>query len=149
MKKWLGLLCLAASANVTAAGNDQHVLGVFVGATHNDSSDFTFGVEYEFKFTPQWGAGVVYERTNDAHYGDGASVIVANVFYHPDNHWRLGVGAGTEKIGGAYDHSETLWRLSAAYDFHLGGFGIAPTIAVDFVDGETLTVYGLTFVKTF
>ncbi|MEZ7972532.1 MAG: hypothetical protein QMC00_04195 [Pseudomonadales bacterium] len=40
-------------------------------------------------------------------------------------------------------------RTSLSYDFHVGGFGIAPTLAVDFVDGETATVFGFAVVKAF
>ena len=64
---------------------------------------------------------------------------------------------GKEKIGSYTDHDhhrhssqkENVARASFSYDFHIGGFGVAPTIAFDFVDGETATVFGVAFIKAF
>lgn len=46
-------------------------------------------------------------------------------------------------------HKEDVIRTSISYDFHVGGFGVAPTLALDFVDGETATVIGVAFIKAF
>ena len=141
---------MAASTFAMAADNAKHFPGVFVGATHVDSeTEFTFGFEYEYKFDKNWGVGAVYERTNDAHHGDGVSVTLASLFYHPWKDLRLGAGIGRERIGGAHPHSEDLYRLSASYDFHLMGGGIAPTLALDFVDGKEALVFGVAFIKPF
>ena len=52
-------------------------------------------------------------------------------------------------MGGDHSHKESLARISINYDFHVGGIGIAPTVAVDFVGGETDTIVGLSFIKSF
>lgn len=135
---------------VQASDEVKHIPGIFIGTTHFDSeSEFTFGVEYEYKITQEWGAGVVYERTNDAHHGDGTAVALASVYYHPTKNIRFGVGYGEERIGGVHPHNEDLYRISSAYDFHVGDFGIAPTIGIDFIDDEEAIVVGFAITRPF
>ncbi len=147
----LAILLLALLAPISAmAENYRHVAGAFIGATHFDSeTESTLGIEYEYRFSPKWGVGAVYERSADAHHGDGVTVVLGSMFYHPDNHWRLGVGIGEEQVGGGHPHTETLFRVSGNYDFHFDNFGIAPTVAVDFIDGETAYVAGVAFTVAF
>lgn len=145
------VISAVASTNAIASSAEyQHFPGIFLGATTIDSeTDFSYGFEYEYKATQLWGAGIVYEKTDDAHHGDGVDVKLAALYLHPWKELRVGVGFGKEKVGGHHSHEENLKRLSVNYDFHVGGFGIAPTIAVDFVDGERATVLGLSFIKPF
>lgn len=146
----LAATLMAATFGSNAADDVKHVPGIFLGATHIDSeTEFTWGIEYEYKFTPKWGVGFVYEETPDGHKGDGVDVKVASLFYHPSKYVRLGAGFGKEKIKGAHPHTENLYRLSASYDFHVGDFGIAPTIAVDFIDDKEAVVFGVAIVRPF
>jgi len=148
-------LCISSAAllfasSTFAASDAKHFPGFFLGATHLDSETvFSYGLEYEYKFDSSWGAGAVYEETNDAHHGDGVTVVLAALYYHPLKYIRVGIGAGTAKVGGAHSYSENLYRLSANYDYHLGDFSIEPTIAVDFADGEEALVLGVAFVRPF
>ena len=140
------------SLTATAQTNDEikHIPGIFVGATSFDGeTEITFGIEYEYKIDSQWGVGAVYEKTTEAHHGDGVSVSLVSAFYHPNSNVRLGLGLGQESIGGYHPHTETLYRASAGYDFHVDRFGIAPTIAVDFIDGEEAIVFGVAFTRPF
>ncbi|MEP1470133.1 MAG: hypothetical protein ABJK25_04105 [Halieaceae bacterium] len=125
----------------------HHTVGVFLGDSDERSGGdhFTVGVEYEYKFNPKFGAGVVFETTDGAHDGDGVSVGLAALYYHPYAGWRLGAGLGTEKIHGSHGGYESLYRVGVAYDFHVGKFGIAPDVSLDRVDGENILVYGLVF----
>jgi len=145
------LLTAMLSTTVMASTTEYHHFpGVFIGATTIDSeTDFSYGFEYEYKATKLWGAGFVFEKTDDAHHGDGVDVTIAALYLHPWKELRVGLGFGKEKVGGDHGYKEDLTRVSLNYDFHVGGFGIAPTIAVDFVDGEQATVVGLSFVKPF
>ncbi len=147
---------LAALPALAAHGEGEepkHIPGIFVGATHFDGdTDFSWGLEYEYKFTSNWGAGLVFEKTPDGHDGAGTELHIAEVYYHPTNEIRLGLGYGEEEVdahGHHHSFDEHLWRASAAYDFHLGKFAIAPTIAVDHVDGENATVFELAFLMPF
>ncbi|MGJ8682049.1 hypothetical protein [Paraglaciecola sp.] len=132
-----------------AAGDAKHFPGIFVGMTHADETEFTYGIEYEYKFNSSWGVGAVYEKTKDAHHGDGVTVKLASLYFHPSKNVRLGAGFGEEEIGGHHPHTEDLYRVSASYDFHVGDFGVAPTVAVDFIDGEKAYVLGVAFIKPF
>jgi hypothetical protein len=143
--------CLLASSHCVLSADDAHHFpGVFIGYTNADSkTEFTYGIEYEYKLNKYWGGGFVYEEVVDAHHGDGVSVKVAQLFYHPLKNVRLGLGGGKEKIGGNHPHSEDLYRLSASYEYHIGNFGIAPTFAADFIDGEKAYVFGVSFIRIF
>lgn len=142
---------LLISANdVLAADDAHHFPGIFVGYTNaSDETHFTYGLEYEYKFNHSWGLGAAYEKIDDAHHDDGVTVTVAQLFYHPLNTLRFGLGVGKEKIGGAHPHTEDLYRLSASYEYHIGDFGLAPTLAVDFIDGEKAYVFGVALVRPF
>jgi len=146
------LIVLLFNANVYAADKKQdkkHHIGAFIGVLDNSETDTVVGIEYEFKFDKNWGAGVVYEDANNAHNGAGSSSAIGSVYYHPAAGWRFGVGAGSEKIGGPISNTETLYRVGVAYEFNVGGVGIAPSFSVDKVDGETANVYGVAVVYSF
>jgi hypothetical protein len=146
----LSALLLINPSDVFAADDVHHFPGVFVGYTNAaDETLFTYGFEYEYKFTQTWGLGAVYEKIDDAHHADGVTVTVAELFYHPIKNLRFGLGIGKEKIGGDHPHSEDLYRLSASYDYHIGDFGLAPTLAIDFIDGENAYVLGVALVRPF
>lgn len=141
---------LLSNTAIASSTDYHHFPGVFIGATTIDSeTDFSYGIEYEYKATQLWGAGFVFEKTDDAHHGDGVDVKLVSLYVHPWKELRIGLGYGEEKVGGDHSHTEDLARISLNYDFHFGDFGIAPTIAVDFVDGERATVLGLSFVRPF
>jgi hypothetical protein len=143
-------LLLITTNNVFASDEAHHFPGIFVGYTNaSDETHFTYGIEYEYKFNHTWGVGAVYEKIDDAHYGDGVTVSVAALFYHPLKNVRLGVGVGKEKIGGAHPHTEDLYRLTASYEYHIGDFGLAPTFAIDFIDDEKAYVLGVALVRPF
>lgn len=134
-----------------SGSNSSHVLGFFVGATKDahDETDTTYGIEYEYKFNYQFGVGAVYETSPDAHHEDGVSVYLASGYWHPYAGWRLGLGAGQEKVHGSHGYTENLVRSSVTYDFHVAGFGIAPSVSLDRVDGESIVVYGMSFSRGF
>mgnify|MGYP000200423533 CR=1 FL=1 len=149
-------------ALASTSDSPTHIPGVFVGYTNaNSETEFSYGVEYEYKFSKQWGAGIVYEVTDNAHHGAGVDVAHAAIYLHPWKELRVGLGVGKETVG-SYDeddghghihhhksHKEDVIRTSISYDFHVGGFGIAPTLAFDFVGSQTATIFGVAIVKAF
>ncbi|GAB5382203.1 MAG: hypothetical protein Alis3KO_20670 [Aliiglaciecola sp.] len=151
LKTSLLLVALAAfSLQTIAAEGARHLPEIFIGATHVDGeTDFTYALEYEYKFTEKFGAGLIYERIDDGHHGDGVTLKIAALYYHPVGPVRLGLGVGEEKIGGYKSKTKDLVRVSAAYDFQFEHFIVAPTISVDFVDGEQALVFGVGFIKPF
>ncbi len=151
-------LLLTSKFSYASSGEKHHFPGIFIGATTTDSeTEFSYGLEYEYKFSKLWGAGFVFETTDDAHHGAGVDVTLAAIYLHPWKELRIGAGFGQEKVGSYTDHDhhyhkgyeEDVIRASLSYDFHVGGFGVAPTIAVDFIDGETATIIGIAFIKAF
>ncbi len=150
----LSFALFSTSVLATAKGN-HHFPGIFVGATTIESeTDFSYGFEYEYKFNRTWGAGFVVENTNNAHEGAGVEVKLASAYFHPGKHHhvRIGLGFGEEKVNGINGHAshrEDLIRASLNYDIVVGDFEIAPTIAFDFVDGETSAILGVAFIRPF
>ena len=149
-------LVLATSANAATPGQlNQHVFGAFFGVSDtNYTKENSYGVEYEYRFNETWGLGAVYEKTPDG-YDDGHghvedfSVKIVSAYWHKDL-LRLGLGVGKEKVYGDHPHTENLIRASAAYDFHLTpNLGIAPTVAIDRVDGKSIYVYGAALTLSF
>lgn len=145
----------ALTTNVFAADDEHHefkknIVGVFAGFTSVDhSTEATFGVEYEYRFTELVGVGAVYEHTSQAHHGDGTSIYMALLHVHPWQELRLSVGYGTEDIHHEGAHSEDVLRFGVAYDFHVGEFGIAPAFNLDRVGGHTAKVFGVALTKAF
>jgi len=79
------------------------------------------------------------------------------MYLHPWKQLRFELGFGKERVGRYTDHDhhfhashkEDLVRVSVSYDFHVGRFGVAPTLALDSVDGEAATIAGVAFVIPF
>ena len=136
-----------AFVNTAAASDKPHHLGLFVGVLDDDEKDTAIGIEYEYKFDSGWGVGAIYEKAKNAHHGDGVTSKILAGYYHPGAGWRLGIGYGSEKVGG--HHSEDLVRYGVAYEFHVGGVGVEPSFNVDTVDGHSFNVYGVAFVWAF
>ena len=148
----IGVFTALTTLPVLASSDEspKHIPGVFLGFTNFESeTDFTYGIEYEYKFSKQWGAGFVYERTDNGHDGDGTDLALAALYVHPWKYLRVGVGFGQDRIDYDNDRKEGLVRASFSYDFHVGDFGVAPTLAFDFIDGETATVFGIAIVRPF
>lgn len=134
-------------ANSAVASDKQHYLGIFVGVLDDEESDTVLGIEYEYKINSNWGVGAVFEKANKAHNGDGITSKILAGYFHPAGGWRLGVGYGTEKVGG--HASEDLYRYGVSYEFHVGGIGVEPSFNIDTIDGHSVNVYGVAFVWAF
>ncbi|NQY63868.1 MAG: hypothetical protein HRT38_09035 [Alteromonadaceae bacterium] len=129
--------------------NKQYQINTFIGVLDHSENKTFIAIEYEFKFDQNWGAGVVYEDANNTLYGDSVGSAVGSVYFHPGAGWRFGVGAGSEKHHGSQYRTETLYRIGVAYEFNVGGVGIAPSFNVDRIDGETGNIYGVSVVYSF
>lgn len=140
----------AAADSHGGHGYKTHMLGLFGGATSiNGETNFTLGAEYEYRFNQYFGAGALFEHTPDAHHGDGTSIYMGLVHFHPYMGLRLSGGYGREIIHHHGSKEKDVWRIGAAYDFHIAGFGVAPTVNLDRIDGHTGTVFGLVISKSF
>lgn len=181
----IGFIGLGASGSVLASEeaneghpemfghhHPDHALGVFLGGTTTEeSSEFTFGLEYEYRLTKHIGIGIVGEHTPDAAaFTQGATTALALVHLHPYRGLSLIAGIGAEighgseleeelefeegvarrRIVGVEPEAEIVYRLGVAYDVHLSKtFSIAPSVNVDFVNGEENVVFGGIFMYHF
>ena len=129
---------LAAEAESEKEGHahtSRHHVGLFLGNTHTDHDDgFTFGLDYEYRLTEQFGLAGVLDYATDVE----STVVGAGVFIHRfENH---------------DGHNEYLFRTGLYYDISLdesnvfrgAELTISPTFIVDFVDGDEDLVFGLT-----
>jgi len=155
----LAAACFAASADGSeepAGGHDggdhplhKHGIGLFLGVTDEDEhgSEATVGVNYEYRLGRRWGVGGNVDYAG----GDARNTVLAAMgYFHPVRELKLMLGPGIEHHNGSGghdgDHDNFVVRVGAAYDFEIGErFGIAPVVVVDFVDGETVLVYGVDF----
>ena len=95
---------------------------------------------YERRVTDLIGLGGTIERAG----GEiDTNSVIGEVFFHPHAGWRFAAGAGVEFPDD--EDNEFLARAGAAYEFEIKRFSIAPEFNLDFVDGETVKVYGVTF----
>ncbi|GAB3019886.1 hypothetical protein GCM10027098_13810 [Bowmanella dokdonensis] len=72
---------LSGSSLSAASGPFKaQVLGVFYGITDtNHASEDTLGLEYEYPFTPAWGAGLIWEKTPELHDDLHTGALVSNI----------------------------------------------------------------------
>ena len=149
------------SASAAGQGDElkRHVPGVFIGATRGaGETDISVGLEYEFRATKWIGFGAVAEWAPGAHHGDGTSLYLGAIHVHPIGGLRLTAGYGVEDVhdekkkraaGLSPSKNEDVFRLGAAYDFHAGDFGIAPTVNLDFIDHKKVVVFGISVTRPF
>jgi len=132
----------------------RHVVGLFLGFTDEKGHDpqFTEGLEYAYRVAPLWSVGVIFEHAG----GELRNSLLAVPFYwFPHAGWFFLAGPGIEFHNGrgADSHGEEdederffLVKIGVGYEFELGRrFILAPTYNLDFVDGEQVSVYGLSF----
>jgi len=138
------VLLLVTSGSVVAAGGDSHayhdnhaaLFAGFTGEVRRDRS-FSLGLDYEQRFSESFGVGVLAERA----FGDRDFWIAAIPFSWHKGHWKFSVAPGVEHEKGHDDHG--LVRLSVDYGFEINGFELAPLLAVDFVESDTVLVLGV------
>ena len=121
----------------------RNVVAACVGVTSEDCREkaLTLGLEYERRFTPTFGLGVVAERA----FGDLDFWVFAVPFAWHNGPWKLYAAPGVEDSD---EHgSEFLFRVGVEYGFEVGNFEIAPQLDIDFVDGQEVLVLGVTIGK--
>jgi hypothetical protein len=145
----LFLLSLSSFANKSFASGDEqpkHILGGFIGTSMEERRDenFTFAIEYEYKFSPKWGLGAMVEHAS----GDLDFNIVALPIAYRHRHWKFSIAPGIEKS--KHHGSEHLIRLGVEHTFLLDKhWEVSPKVNVDFVDGHKVLVLGLIISKAF
>ncbi len=107
--KILPILTLAFLATTPYASSDEsdYFAGIFLGVASIDSkTEFSYGIEYEYKLAQLWGAGLLYEKTNEAHHGNDVNVTLTSAYIHPWKGLRIGSGVGQERVASSHRHTE-------------------------------------------
>ena len=127
------LVLLSTTGGVWAQeSGKRHELAVFLGDTYDDGDHgFTLGLDYEYRLS----------RSGDREY-----VVGIPVFLHATNRLTFELAAGMERADGS---SNALVRLGAMYGIPLGPADLVPTVALDFVDSDTVYVFGVAFAWAF
>jgi len=152
------VLCVFFSVGVVAAdteseqkhsdveGHHKHVLGLFLGVT-DEGDDYleTYGIEYAYRIHEYWSVGGGIEHAKS---GRDSTLAIAGVGCWPDQGLFLGAGVGRKD---PRDKREKTFRATIGYEIEFaGGWGIAPQINWDFIDGhEDEEVYGIVIGKRF
>ena len=154
----LALLFIVVGAPTAFAQADEHELGSDREATHDFHPNLlalfigvtdvgrreavALGIEYERRLNESFGIGVLAEHS----FGDLDFWVYAVPFIYHTGRWRFYGAPGVED--GPHG-SESLVRLGVEYGYRVGAWEISPQLVVDFVDGDQVTVLGVTFGKGF
>ena len=117
----------------------NHV-GLFLGNTHEEGeNEFTIGLDYEYRFSQYVGIGLLGEYVGKP---EREGVILVPLFIHPYKGFRFIAAPG---IKPKKDEEKFIWRLGIGYRFPIGNWTIAPEFNLDFTEGKTVEVYGVSF----
>ena len=122
----------------------KNVIGGFVGFTGEDNRSgggreraFTLGIEYERRFSEQFGVLVAVERA----FGDlDFTVVTVPLVYHRGP-WAFSAGPGVEFLD--QEDNEFVFRIAGIRSFDRGRYELAPKVGLDFVAGEVVFFAGL------
>lgn len=120
-------------------GHKNTVAG-FLGITGEDRRDraATVGIAYTRWLTPTMGISAVAEHA----FGDLDFTVVAAPLVFRFGQWDFFAGPGWE-FPDHNDGSEFLIRAGAEYIFEQPGYEIAPTLMLDFLDGDVVIIGGV------
>jgi hypothetical protein len=131
----------------------RNVVALFLGITDEKGHDLeaTEGLEYAYRVGPLWSVGVLVEYAG----GDLRNAVAVVPFYWwPHAGWYFLAGPGIEFHSGrdnmppeeSEDEEFFVVKIGVGYEFELGKrFMLAPNYNLDFVDGEQVSVYGVSF----
>jgi hypothetical protein len=140
-----GLVLLSTTGGVWAqeSGN-RHAVAVFLGDTYDDGDHgFTLGLDYEYRLSRWLGLGGMVDFVGS---GDREYVVGVPLFLHATKRLTFELAAGMERAGGS---NNALVRLGAMYGIPLGPVDLVPSFMLDFVDSDTVYVFGVAFAWKF
>ena len=118
----------------------RHHVGLLLGNTHEEGEDeFTIGLDYEYHFTQYFGIGVLSEYVGE---DEREGIGMVPLFIHPYKGWRFLAAPGVKPKA---EETKFVWRLGIGYRFPIRNWTIAPEFNIDFTEGRTVEVYGVSF----
>jgi hypothetical protein len=121
-----------------------HIVELFLGTTYADHHGhrehaFSVGAQYRYALNHAVSVGVLAEYATKSL--DAWVVGIPVVFNLGETRWQLTAMPGAELEGSS---KEFLFRAGIGYEFEMqGGYSLKPEINVDWVDGETSIVTGV------
>lgn len=140
----VGIFFFATPAAWAQESGHRHAVGVFLGDTLDDGSHgFTLGLDYEYRLNRWVGLGGMMDFvfSSDRDYVVGVPVLL-----HATRRLTFELAAGLERARG---DSNALVRLGVMYGIPLGAVELVPSFALDFVDSDTVYVFGAAFAWKF
>lgn len=138
-----------AAEHEAAAGHEgghahKNIVTAFAGITHagRRKNGLALGLGYDRMITENFSIGVIAEHT----FGDADFTVYAIPLAYRVDRWKFLVAPGVED---GHHGTESLLRLAAEYAYKMDSIEISPQVAVDFVDGEDVWVFGVVFGKGF
>jgi hypothetical protein len=115
-------------------------LGLMLGNTHEEGEDeFTIGLDYEYRFSQYFGIGLLGEYVGE---DERKGIGMVPLFIHPYKGFRFVAAAGVKPKA---EETKFVWRLGIGYRFPIGNWTIAPELNLDFTEGRTVEVFGVSF----
>ncbi len=139
------LCCCYCTANAQQSSTaEPHHLSVFVGGSHvEDLTEFTIGLDYEYRINYFLGVGSVIEYATE-------NINATSLLFVADLHiWRgfaIQAGPGVEFRNG---ESAAVGRIGGLYEFEFSDYTLSPQVHVDITDQENTLVFGLAFGVSF
>ena len=135
---------ISAAENEQEEGEKPHYhrnhVGLFLGNTHEEGEDeFTIGLDYEYRFSQYVGIGVLLEYVGE---DERKGIGMVPLFIHPYKGFRFLAAAGVKPKA---EETKFVWRLGIGYRFPIGKWTIAPEFNLDFTEGKTVEVFGVSF----
>jgi len=133
-------------------------IGLFLGATYGELAEphgtasladghgpdagnknaFTLGIDYHYRLNRLLGVGAFWDHA----FGYFRTTVVApGLFVRPVEQVLILAAPGVELHEG---EKEFVFRLGFYYEFHVDQLSLSPTVAVDFLEGKQVLIYGLT-----
>jgi hypothetical protein len=143
-----------AEGEEASAGEEAHEFhrnwaALFIGVTSEERRNGkpALGFEYARRLSPSFSIGGIAEYT----FGDDNFWVLAVPFAYRTGPWKVYVAPGfeIEELASDPSESELLLRIGGEYAFEVGRLEIAPQLDVDFVDGDTVFILGVTIGTSF
>lgn len=116
----------------------RHGIALFVGDTYFDGQNgFTLGMDYKYRFNRRIGIGGLVDYAGQDFRSFVAGIPIT---LHTTERLRFILAPCVEHADG---ENNALVRAGAGYNFPAGPVGLGPAFFVDWVDGETIYILGL------